>query len=73
MIMKPIDERSLPCPMLVGGKLCGRTDPRPLVCHRHLGWICREHSPFTPKQREAADVDVAQRQGSAVSEPPAKA
>ena len=36
-----------PCPVLVDGKLCGRTDDRPIVLDAAnlLGWICLSHRP----------------------------
>lgn len=47
---RPIDTRTAPCQVLAGGRLCGRTDDRRIVCHPHLGWICVEHNlvPVAP-------------------------
>lgn len=48
-----IDTRTPPCQVLAGGKLCQRTDDRPIVMHVLLGPICRDHGlvPFTLKPR----------------------
>jgi hypothetical protein len=45
-----IDARTAPCQVLAGGRLCGKTEDRPIVCHPQLGWICLTHHlvPVTP-------------------------
>lgn len=43
--------RCEPCPVIANGKLCGKTQERPLVYFPYLGWGCRDHRPsLTPKE-----------------------
>ncbi|MGH7510896.1 MAG: hypothetical protein ACREMZ_15695 [Gemmatimonadales bacterium] len=49
--------RAAPCPVMTSGRLCGRTDERPLVldaANLH-GWICLSHRPsLAPKPKAEA-------------------
>lgn len=50
--------RCAPCPVMSSGRVCGRTDERPIVLDAAnlLGWICLEHNPALAHPKPKAEV-----------------